>query len=76
LEPTDNIDSLKNELEATHRAGLNTELVDRAPIDSFTTGLCLKFTDQGQFHPLKYLEGLSTAIISRNGKIFTETHAQ
>ena len=77
LDPTDTAESIKKEHEATHRVGLSTQLVDRAPIDSFTTaGLCLKFSDQGQFHPLKYLKGLSTAIISKNGKIFTETHAQ
>ncbi|HEX7256981.1 MAG TPA: FAD-dependent oxidoreductase [Nitrososphaeraceae archaeon] len=76
LDPTDTTESIKKELEATHRVGLSTELVDRVPIDSFTTGLSLKFPDQGQFHPLKYLKGLSTAIISKNGKIFTETHAQ
>jgi len=76
LDPSDNMDSLKNELEATHRAGLHTQFVDSAPIDSFTTGLCLKFSNQGQFHPLKYLKGLSKEIVDRNGKIFTETHAQ
>jgi glycine/D-amino acid oxidase-like deaminating enzyme/Rieske Fe-S protein len=77
LDPSDIIDSLQKELEATHRAGLiDTQIVARAPIDSFTTGQCLKFPNQGQFHPLKYLKGLATAIISKNGKIFTETHVQ
>jgi glycine/D-amino acid oxidase-like deaminating enzyme/nitrite reductase/ring-hydroxylating ferredoxin subunit len=76
LDPTDTTESIKKELKATHRIGLNTHLVDSAPIDSFTTGLCLKFSNQGQFHPLKYLKGLSTAIVNRNGRIFTETHAQ
>ena len=76
LDPTDTTESIKKELEATHRVGLNTQLVDNAPINSFTTGLCLKFSNQGQFHPLKYLKGLSKAIVNRNIRIFTETHAQ
>lgn len=77
LDPTDTKESLEKELAATHRAGINnTELIEQAPIDSFNTDICLKFPSQGQFHPLKYLKGLSEAIKRRNGRIFTETHAQ
>jgi glycine/D-amino acid oxidase-like deaminating enzyme len=51
-------------------------MLQRAPIDSFGTGPCIHFPQQAQFHPLKYLHGLSKAIIKNNGQIFTETHAQ
>lgn len=78
LDPSDNQKSLEDELEATHRVGITgTELLERAPIDSFDTGPCIRFPSQGQFQPLKYLHGLSQAIIKNdNGQIFTETHAQ
>jgi glycine/D-amino acid oxidase-like deaminating enzyme len=76
LDPTDKIKSLKDELAATHRAGITrTELVDRAPLD-FDTGPCLRFPQQGQFQPLKYLAGLAQAVARMGGQIYTETHTQ
>jgi glycine/D-amino acid oxidase-like deaminating enzyme/nitrite reductase/ring-hydroxylating ferredoxin subunit len=77
LDPTDKNKSLKDELEATHRAGINnTELIERAPLSSFDTGPCIRFPNQAQFQPLKYLAGLTEAIIRNDGEIFTETHAR
>lgn len=70
-------ETLDKELEATHRAGLDTELVPRSPLTSLDTGACIKFPNQAQFHPLKYLQGLSKSItLNKNCKIFTETHVQ
>lgn len=67
---------LERELKAAHRAGLtDVEQVKRAPIDSFDTSMCLRFPRQAQFHPLKYLSGLSRAIERRGGRIYTGTHA-
>jgi glycine/D-amino acid oxidase-like deaminating enzyme/nitrite reductase/ring-hydroxylating ferredoxin subunit len=77
LDPSDKKESLDKELEATHRAGINaTEIIDKAPLHSFNTGPCLRFPNQGQFQPLKYLRGLCQAIVHHGGQIFTETHAQ
>lgn len=76
MDMTDNTSTLNKELEATHRVGINTELVPRSPLTSFDTGPCLRFPNQAQFHPLRYLEGLSKAILNKNGKIFTETHVE
>jgi glycine/D-amino acid oxidase-like deaminating enzyme/nitrite reductase/ring-hydroxylating ferredoxin subunit len=74
--PGESTDILHQELEATHRVGLtNVQLVERAPIDSFNTGLALRFPNQGQFHPLKYLVGLTQAILRNGGKIYAYTHA-
>lgn len=68
-------DILERELSAAHRAGLtDVELVERAPIDSFDTGVCLRFPQQAQFHPLRYLAGLAGAIERDGGQIFTDTH--
>src|SRR5215216_3204490 len=67
---------LEDELKAAHRAGLKeVEQVARAPIEDFDTGMCLRFPRQAQFHPLKYLAGLSRAIERDGGRIFTGSHA-
>jgi len=74
--PGDSTDLLEREVKAAHRAGLmGVEQVKRAPIESFDTGICLRFPQQAQFHPLKYLAGLSRAIQRDGGRIFTGTHA-
>ena len=77
LDPTDTKESLNKELETTHKAGINTtEIVEKAPLQSFNTGPCIRFPNQAQFQPLKYLRGLYHAIIRNEGQIFTETHVQ
>jgi glycine/D-amino acid oxidase-like deaminating enzyme/nitrite reductase/ring-hydroxylating ferredoxin subunit len=77
LKPGDPADTLDRELEATHRAGLTmVEKVARAPLVSFDTGPALRFPQQAQFHPLKYLAGLTQAILQKGGKVFTKTRAQ
>jgi len=77
LDPSDKKESLDRELQATHRAGIReTEIVERSPLDSFNTAPCIRFPNQAQFHPLKYLKGLCQATIGNGGRIFTQTHAQ
>lgn len=67
---------LNDELAASHRAGLTgVEKVARAPLDSFDTGVALRFPLQAQFHPLKYLAGLARAIARDGGRLFGQTHA-
>jgi glycine/D-amino acid oxidase-like deaminating enzyme/nitrite reductase/ring-hydroxylating ferredoxin subunit len=66
---------LDDELEAALRAGLEIEKVDRAPIESYDTGTALRFPQQAQFHPLKYLAGLAKGIKQQGGRIHTQTHA-
>jgi glycine/D-amino acid oxidase-like deaminating enzyme/nitrite reductase/ring-hydroxylating ferredoxin subunit len=74
--PGDSKDVLEREVKAANRAGLNdVEQVERAPLASFDTGMCLRFPRQAQFHPLKYLTGLSRAIEQNGGRIFSGTHA-
>lgn len=73
--PGDSKDVIEAEMKAAHRAGLtNVEQVERAPIDFFDTGACLRFPRQAQFHPLKYLTGLSRAIQRDGGRLFNGTH--
>ena len=76
LPPGETEEVLDRELAAARRAGLQgVEKVRRAPLASFDTGPCLYFPRQGQFHPLKYLAGLSNAIVRDGGRVFTQTHA-
>lgn len=77
LDRSDNKESLDRELQATHRAGIReTEIVEQAPLNSFNTGPCIRFPNQAQFQPLKYLRGLCQATLRNGGRIFTQTHAQ
>ncbi|HWQ90623.1 MAG TPA: FAD-dependent oxidoreductase, partial [Clostridia bacterium] len=72
--PTGDIEDLKRELAACHRAGLGSvEMAQRAPLP-FDTGPALRFPRQGQFHPLKYLRGLASAIQRHGSIIYTHTH--
>ncbi|MGB9178366.1 MAG: FAD-dependent oxidoreductase [Pyrinomonadaceae bacterium] len=74
--PEDSKNILDDELAALHRAGMvEAEIVERAPIKDFDTGAALRFPHQAQFHPLKYLAGLSRAITRDGGRIYTQTHA-
>ena len=63
-------DVLDRELAAAHRAGLTgVELLPRVPFASFDGGPCLRFPRQGQFHVLRYLNGLVRAIQKSDGQI-------
>ena len=69
-------ENLPEELEAARRAGLTgVDLLARIPWDFFDTGPCLRFPNQGQFHPLLYLIGVAQSIQRLGGKIYTGTHA-
>jgi glycine/D-amino acid oxidase-like deaminating enzyme/nitrite reductase/ring-hydroxylating ferredoxin subunit len=73
LAEDDAIETLDRELAAAHRAGLSgAAKVARAP--SFDSGPCLRFPNQAQFHPLKYLAGLTQALHRCGGRIFCGSH--
>ena len=77
IPPDGDPDELVEEYRAALRAGVEGLVwVDRAPIDHFDTGRCLRFPRQGQFHPLKYLSGLAHAIVRDGGAIHCGVHAQ
>lgn len=75
--PDTRSDILDTELAAAQRAGIKgLEIVGRAPITSFDTGRCIRYPHQAQFHPLKYLAGLSQRIAQMGGAIHTGTSVQ
>lgn len=68
-------DLLEREQAALLRTGhAEVELVGRAPLPGFHTGPALRLPGQAQFHPLRYLHGLATAIGRKGGRIFAGTH--
>jgi glycine/D-amino acid oxidase-like deaminating enzyme/nitrite reductase/ring-hydroxylating ferredoxin subunit len=75
LAPEHSPELLDRELDAAHRAGLaGVERLERAPVEGFESGPCLRFPRQGQFHPLRYLAGLARAIAGSGGRIYTGAH--
>lgn len=74
LHPSDKKDSLQKELKAALKAGVEIKELDQVP-GILREEKCLCFLNQGQFHPLKYLDGLVKAIEQKGGKIYTGTHA-
>jgi glycine/D-amino acid oxidase-like deaminating enzyme len=76
LGPGQSLDLLKAELRAAVAAGLSAELLPRAPWPHFDTGPCLRFPGQGQFHPLKYLAGLTRAARRLGVRFFGEARAK
>lgn len=68
---------LEEERKAAQRAGLaDVELVARAPLPSFDTGPALRFPNQGQFDPLRYVRGLAAAIDKQGGHLYTGVRAE
>lgn len=68
--PGQGMEALEAEMEAARRSGLgDVELLPRAPRSPFDTGPCLRFRQQAQIHPLKYLRGLASAVERAGGVI-------
>lgn len=77
LSSSDTAETLEKEYEATKRVGLTTEMLNNIPsVVSENSNLCLKFSDQAQFHILLYIKGLAEALINLGGKIYTQTKAE
>lgn len=77
LHPSDTRESLDKELEATKKAGLDVELIDHIPqLENEHRHPCIRFKNQAQFHPLKYMLGLAKAVTRLGGYIYTETRAK
>lgn len=76
LHAGDPSDMLKNEFEACKRAGIpGMEYPASVPYARYDFGAAVKYPMQGQFHIMKYLNGLAHAIRRMGGEIYTYTHA-
>jgi glycine/D-amino acid oxidase-like deaminating enzyme/nitrite reductase/ring-hydroxylating ferredoxin subunit len=76
LHPSDTIDSLESEFELLKEIGLSVDWLEKTPGIGKSAGPCIRFNNQAQFHPLKYLQGLCKAITANGGIIYTHTRAQ
>ncbi len=66
---------LDEELAAATRAGLAVEKLDRPAWSWLDTGPCLRFRNQAELNPLRYVRGLAGAITRRGGTIATGVRA-
>lgn len=73
LHPSDQIQTLRKELNATQRAGVPATMVKNMPGIFLRDSTALKFPNQAQFHPLKYIHGLCEAILDYDGEIYGDT---
>jgi glycine/D-amino acid oxidase-like deaminating enzyme/nitrite reductase/ring-hydroxylating ferredoxin subunit len=75
LGPEHDESDLDEEMDAARQSGVRVEKLPKAPVTGFDSGICLHFPDQGQFHPLKYLNGLLAAFARRGGRVVGDTRA-
>jgi hypothetical protein len=75
LVPTEegSIADLQEEFETCRKIGVEVEWAERAPIEGLHTGRCLRFPNQGRFHPTRYLAGLARAVTARGGRLYADT---
>ena len=77
LDPETGPEELEKEMEGAHRAGLvGVAVLSEAPVRMHKAGPCLRFPEQAQFHPLKYLAGLARAIERDGGRIYNRTKVE
>jgi glycine/D-amino acid oxidase-like deaminating enzyme/nitrite reductase/ring-hydroxylating ferredoxin subunit len=67
-------DSAEGELEAARSAGLPVEWVD-GPDLPFEVAGAVRLADQLQFHPVRYVHGLATAVVRAGSLVFEDTRA-
>lgn len=73
--PENGFIDLNREFRVARRLGVDVELLTRVPGLSFDTGPCVRYKNQAQFNPLKYLAGLARAFTGLGGKIYCKTRA-
>jgi glycine/D-amino acid oxidase-like deaminating enzyme/nitrite reductase/ring-hydroxylating ferredoxin subunit len=67
--------TLDEELDASRAAGAKVVKLPQADVNGFTSGPCLRFAGQAQFHPLRYLHGVARACERRGVQIYGGTKA-
>lgn len=65
---------IEREAEAARNLGFEADDLAKAPLPFETAG-ALRFRDQAQFNPVRYLIGLASAIEAAGGRIFENTRA-
>jgi len=75
-QPSDSVEYLDQELAAARQLGFyDLTMLQQCPVPTLSTGPCLSFPNQGIFHPMLYLAGLSRVILEKeNCSIYTKSH--
>ncbi|HVI42478.1 MAG TPA: FAD-dependent oxidoreductase, partial [Anaerovoracaceae bacterium] len=73
-ESDDFVQELHDETDAAIKLGIQAGYVDAIPFP-FTIKGAVRFDNQAQFHPLKYILSLAKAFTDSGGKIFEKTRA-
>jgi len=76
LAPGQKEKTLDREEEAARRAGCQVTRLPRAPWTSYDTGPCLRFENQAQFEPMRYLRGLARAVTDGGGHVVGNVHVK
>src|SRR5437016_4875838 len=63
---------LDPELEASRRIGVAVEQAKGVPFKGQDQVPCLRYLNQGTFHPLRYLRGLADAILGCKGRLYAD----
>ncbi|MEA2976994.1 MAG: hypothetical protein QOF19_2514 [Alphaproteobacteria bacterium] len=64
---------LDPELDAGRKIGVEMEDARGLPFKGLSDTRCLRYLNQGTFHPLKYLRGVAAAIQDHGGRIYANT---
>ena len=73
-ESDEKVDEIKAEFEAAKELGLPASYTEKVPLP-FKTGPAIKYENQAQFHPRKYLLALSEDITGEGSYVFEKTRA-
>ena len=68
-----NLRKLKREFKATGRLGVQASFVLEVPIPGGSAHVAIRFENQAQFHPLRYLKGLAEHIPGNGSHVFEGT---
>ena len=66
-------EELNSEYDAAKKVGVAVEWHTGIPFKGLGDLRCLRYANQGAFHPLRYLRGLAATIEKRGGKLFANT---
>ena len=73
-ESSDEVDQVREEAETAARLGLPSSFVEETDLPWDVAG-AVRFEEQAEFHPCKYLVGIAQAIRGEGGQIYENTRA-
>ena len=67
------LEKIKNEVDAVNSLGFNAEFTTSIPLPLKNILGAIKFPNQAQFHPRKYIAGLVKSILNNNAEIYEDS---